>query len=561
MIRWRNARGTVSAAITRARHAEVARAVYVFAAMRLDDLIAALRRPDAWPDPRPEHVETLQTHISVLLFGNDRVLKIKKPIRTDFLDFSTLEQRQRYCAEEVRLNADLAPGVYRRVVAITRVPGGEPRIDGEGPTIEYAVEMTRLPSRDMLARRLAEGRVPDDLAPRLVVLLADFHDAAPRGPDVAEHGRAETLRERLAGNAAAASAGRTDPPASIVRTRFEQFLDELAPLLSARPAEGRIREGHGDLHAGNICLLDDRIVIYDRIEFEPAFRCIDVAAEIAFLAMDLDGHGAVRLADDVTAGYADRTDDPGLAPLQPLYRAHYALVRAKTEGMRAGEEEVDEAERHEAAEASEAYYRRAAGYLAGPCLVVMCGLPGTGKSTIARAVARPLSAAVVDSDAVRKSLFGLAATERVPESRRAEIYGREATDRTYAAMRKEAEHRLRLGRSVILDATHPTRDRRIEACRAAAALDRPSLVVQVSATREVVRERLVRRADDAMETSDADLSVHDRAADRFEPARRDEIERGRLVEIDAARDDGASAAARVLAAALDARITTPPGAS
>jgi len=493
-------------------------------------ILTALTDPAAYPAP-PAAITTIQTHASVLFFAGDRVYKVKKSVDLGFLDFSTLERRGHFCREEVRLNAALAPGVYLGVAPITRDAAGHIRIRGGGETIEYAVEMVRLPADRLLDRIIGDDRVPPGMIDELVESLARFHAAAATGDGVNDYGETAAVTKKILGNleqAAACTGEIPDEPAPdspaispalhthLVRWS-ERFIAEHDDLLRARVAAGRIREGHGDVHAGNICLSGRGILIYDRIEFSPAFRCCDVAAEIAFLAMDFDARGRRDLAAQLVGAYGRATGDPVLAGLQPLYRSHFAAVRGKVASLRARDAAVEPAQRARAWTESAGYFNLAAGYTLPAALVMMCGLPGSGKSWAARAIADRLGARHLASDHIRKGLAGMPPTLRPSDGQKAGLYSRDMTDRTYAAMLAAAREQLRSGRTVVADANFPSQALRSPFLALARDLAVPLVLVHTDSRPETIRERMLARAADAAEASDADYGVYLAARARFEP--------------------------------------------
>lgn len=471
----------------------------------LAELVRDLSRPAAYRRP-VERVERLETHVSLLFFAGDRVYKVKKPVDLGFLDFTTLARRRHFCEEEVRLNARLAPGVHLGVVPITGTPG-ELRIGGAAEPVEWAVEMVRLPAERMLDRLLAEDAVTTAELDAVVDLLVDFHREAATGEGVDRHGSPAATEKRVLDNFEQirrfverhAFPGRAS---ALARRDAERFLAERRELLLRRVAQGRIRDGHGDLHAGNLCLLGDRIIAYDRIEFSTALRCGDVAADLGFLLMDLDFRGHAGESRHLVRRYAAEAGDGELGELIDFYRSYRAMVRAKVElltwegesgSSRGGSDEHD------------AHWRRAAGYaqLAAaygmpPLLVITCGRPGTGKSWAAERLARPLGAAVLRSDVVRKEL---------PRGE-SELYSTEMTERTYEELLRRALAELAASRSIVVDATFARREHRARFIDAAARAGRRTLVLHVTAPPALVRERMARRASDPAEVSDADWQVY-----------------------------------------------------
>lgn len=493
----------------------------------MTDLHRALLEPAAYPE-RVAEVGTIETHISRLYFVGSRVYKVKKSIRLPFLDYSTLERRRRCAEEEVRLNRRLAGDTYLGVVAITRDAGGAVRVGGDGDVIEYAVEMKRLPAHLMLDARLERGEVDNELVDRIVDRLVTFHAQASTGHGVDEHATPAAIRALVTGNlrelADAASALEPYEARCFSENRrahlagwLDAFFDAHGDLFLRRVAEGRIREGHGDLHAGNVCVLDDRLVIYDCIEFNAAFRCVDVAAELAFFGLDLDLRGFRGFARLLARRYADRAGDPDLIRLIPFYEVHYACVRAKVGLLRARGAAVGSEARRAAVADARRYLDLAARRTLPPILAILCGLPGSGKSTVARVAADAIEATVLRSDVIRKRLAGHAPTDRVAADDEQGLYAPAMSDHVYATMLADASGHLADGRSAVVDAAFASAARRAPFLAEAKRGASPFVCIHVHAPEAVVIERLERRAADPEEPSDADGTVYRNVAARFEP--------------------------------------------
>ncbi len=272
--------------------------------------------------------ELRETHISWVLMGRERVYKIKKPVRFSFLDFSTFERRRFFCGEEVRLNRRLSPDVYLGVVRITEGTGG-PEIGGEGRTIEHAVEMRRLDESKKMDALLKEGKVDEGDIGRLAGAVADFHRKAE---PAAGYGSPETALAQAAdlGNFRETIEKATGLGAWVDRllSRSAAFVKRNRGLMKRRMEEGHVRDCHGDLHSGNV-FLQEGIRIIDCIEFSPDFRCIDVASDLAFMAMDLDYAGRDDLSGRLVEEYLRHKPDEGLEQLLPFYKCYRANVRAK----------------------------------------------------------------------------------------------------------------------------------------------------------------------------------------------------------------------------------------
>ena len=277
-----------------------------------------------------------------------------------------------------------------------------------------------------------------------------------------------------------------------------------------------MREGHGDLHAGNSCCLDAVPLIYDCIEFDPGLRCGDVAADLGFLAMDLDRRGFRGFSRYLVRRYAALADDPQLPLLMPLFKAQRALVRGKVASIRASDPALDEAHRAAArAEARHAFQLAACG-LMPPVLMLTCGLPASGKSWLARRLAEPFGALVLRSDVRRKQLAGLPPGARASAAWGQGLYAPEAIDRTYQALLDEAIANLDHGRTVIVDATFSDARHRRRFTETAARLDHPVVLVHLDCPEALARDRLAERAARPGGASDADVAVYERAREAFQ---------------------------------------------
>lgn len=304
-----------------------------------------LLRRDAYPH-RPNAIELVETHVSWVFLAGERVYKVKKPVDLGFLDFTAQDRRRFFCEEELRLNARLAPGIYLGIATIGRDAEGRLAVGASGPPAEPCVEMRRLPADGMLDRRAARGAIGEREIEALAELLARFHRDARRGDEVAVHGTAERVRFLCEENFAALLPWAVAPAVGdplVPREEFARlrawthaFLDEHDALFRRRVREGRIVEGHGDLHAGNLCFVDGEPVAFDALEFAPRFRCADVACDLAFLTMDLRHNARAALAERFAVRYAALSGDEEVALLLPFYEAYRALVRAKIAALRAG---------------------------------------------------------------------------------------------------------------------------------------------------------------------------------------------------------------------------------
>jgi uncharacterized protein len=323
-----------------------------------------------------------ETHIGVVFLIGDLAYKLKKPVRTAFLDFSTRQRRLAACQREVELNRRLAPDVYLGVAEVTGV---------DGRPWEHLVVMRRMPEERRLATLLGTGAPLDDPVRALARRLAAFHATARRDPQITAQGGRDALRARWTDNFAELRGFRgtvlDDALIAELQRRALRFLDGREPLLAARQLTGRIIDGHGDLLTDDIFCLEDGPRVLDCLEFDDRLRYLDGLDDAAFLAMDLEYHGAAQLGARFLDWYAEFAGDPAPAALRHHYIAYRALVRAKVACLRS--EQGDASVHDESREQAQHYADIAARHLrtAEVRLVLVGGLPGTGKSTLSDALA------------------------------------------------------------------------------------------------------------------------------------------------------------------------------
>ena len=506
--------------------------------MDLARSIEALSAPSAYTG-RVEGVEVHQTHISVVFLAGPHAYKIKKPVALGFIDYSTLERRRHCCEEEVRLNRRLAADVYLGVVPVTK-DGETIRMEGEGEVLEWAVKMRRLPESATLRALIARGELTARALADLARRLAEFHRAAEAGPEVAAHCRFEAIAANARDNLdqSVTQVGETLSRSTLdrLRVRTERALEGLRETIEERAARGIPRDTHGDLRLEHVYRFPDRRppddwVVVDCIEFDARYRHADPVADIAFLAMELDLEGRHDLAVAFVREYLRAAGDPDGENVLPFYRSYRAAVRGKVEGMKLAEPEIPEADRTRARGRARALWLHALSELEEPdrrpCLVMLAGLPGTGKSTLARGLAERAGFAVIRSDVVRKELAGLGGVS-VDDAFGDGIHTTEWDERTYAECLRLAEEILFQAGRVLVDASFREESRRrtfLDAARRCGIFGR---LLLCQAPPDVVRRRLDHRRDDA---SDAGWRIYQEAALRWEEP--SEATRQATAEIDA----------------------------
>ena len=468
--------------------------------------------------------ELLETHISWVFLEEDCVYKVKKPVSLGFLDFSTPGARLRACEQEVLLNQRLSAGVYRGVVPITRGKDGTHRMGGTGDAVDYAVHMRRLSDTGRADLRLRDGRLGPDDVRRIAQRLAEFHAGAERSARIDAFGSIDTIRGNVIENFAQARALSAQFIAPEQEREIERaqiaFLYGHQPLFEQRVRTGRIRDGHGDLRLEHIYLEPDRLDIIDCIEFNERFRYADVAADLAFLAMDLVHQDRTDLAEDLLAAYAQASGDYDLYALIDFYEAYRAYVRAKVAIFLASDEHAGTGPRSRAERAARSYFLHALAAqrepLSPPVLIAVGGLIASGKSFASSRLAEGLHGPVVDTDRTRKQLAGVGAEEPIPEAPFAGAYSAGFSERVYAEVLRRAEVVLASGRPVVIDASFRAAGGRLAARNLARRYGVPFRFVECRVPREVALERLRERAR-RPSVSDGREAIYDDFAARWEP--------------------------------------------
>ncbi len=500
--------------------------------------LQALLQPAAYPHAVRE-VQLIETHISWVFLTGEFAYKVKRPVQFPFVDLRSAERRAFFCAEELRLNRRFAPELYLGVSPVT-FEGGRARIDGPGEVIDHAVCMRQFPATDELAALLAGDELGLAALSTFGRELARLHEALPRPGAEDPWGRPESVRALLSRNLAEClQAAEKLGTAQTLRSLSEAYVARIEgaePWIASRRAAGRVRECHGDLHAGNVARYGGRLLAFDCIEFEPAFRWIDVAEEIGCLHMDLCARQFDAYAQAFIGGYLLESGDYSACRLLRLYGAHRALVRAKVAALRAAE--ATDAQSRDTARGEHGRYLDCARELLAvrrPRLILMCGLSGSAKTWLAERLAPALRAVHLRSDIERKRLAGLAPGQRSGSALGQGLYAAAMSAATYERLRQCAAEVLGGGLSVIVDATCQRREQRERLSSLGAACEARVDVVFCHAPHEVLEARIAARQDAAADASEADRGVLARQQARFEPICA--AERLAVVDADTTRAD------------------------
>ncbi len=467
--------------------------------------------------------QVIETHISCLLLTGPYVYKFKKPVDLGFLDFSSPEARHFYCEEELRLNGQLSPELYQGLVRVT----GDiehPELDGGGPLLEYAVKMRQFPEAQRLDHVAERGELKPEHIDALADLLADFHLHSPSAPQDSRFGEPAEVRRPVLENFSQISPllNHAEQRAMLdeVRQWTEQTLLMLQEDFQQRRHDGWVRECHGDLHLGNIALFEGRVTLFDRLEFSPALRWIDVMSDLAFLIMDLRQRGQHQLAMRLLNRYLEQSGDYlGLGVLR-FYVIYRAMVRAKVAILQARQRVEQGLDATGQTEEFIHYLRTARDYTrpaATAPLIITHGLSGSGKSWLGAQLAESLGALRLRSDVERKRLFALQPTDRVPSAVGQGLYQPDVSRETYRRLHAAAYMVLDAGCPVILDATFLDREQRDLMRRLAQTSGAPFIILDVRAPEAILRARILARHQEQRDASDADLKVLEHQLEKQDP--------------------------------------------
>lgn len=515
-------------------------------------LIATLlREPHRFPHPVPS-IKLLETHISRVLLTGAHAYKFKKPVNLGFLDFSSLEQRRFYCHEELRLNRRLAPELYEAVVSVTGSPD-DPRFDGTTTAIDYAVRMRQFPEGARLDEVSDRGELTRAHIDQIVATLAAFHRHAPAAGTDSLHGTAAGIGDRTRQNfeqieahcADEALCARMQP----LRVWSEAQLHALHDDFELRRREGWIRECHGDLHLANMALVDDRVVIFDALEFSDDLRWIDPLSEVAFLYMDLEHRGHSALARHFLNDYLEAANDYQGLGLFQYYLAYRAMVRAKVAAIEAHQHRKEPARVKAALDTLQSYLELAARYSAPRervPLIVLRGFSGCGKTWLSTRLIESLGAVRLRSDVERKRLLGLAPEECTNSGIASGAYAPEITEKTYQRLLALAYPILDARFPAVIDATFLLRAQRAPFQRLARIADVPFVILDLYAPESLLRERIAQRNRAGHDASEATLAVLEHQQNIAEPLTSEE--HACTVGVDAAHISDLDALGRVLLA-------------
>jgi uncharacterized protein len=320
-------------------------------------VVEAMLKPEAYSQD-PGKIELIQTHISFVFLTKNYVYKVKKAVNFGFLDFSTLDKRRLFCEKELELNRRLCPEIYLEVVPIKK--SDVIKVDAQGETIEYALKMKRLPQERIMTVLLKENKVDKKIIDEIAQIVAQFHSRTQTNPEISQFGSLKIVKtnwdENFSQTTKYINQTISQTEFQFIQTKINSFIEKNKALFESRITNNRIRDCHGDLHSGNI-FVTDKICIFDAIEFNDRFRYSDVAADVTFLAMDLDFQRRSDLADYFIEQYLAYSNDQQLTQLLSFYKCYRAYVRGKVISFRIDDPNITSEEKISATKEAQAYFK------------------------------------------------------------------------------------------------------------------------------------------------------------------------------------------------------------
>jgi len=485
-------------------------------------LITALLSPTCYPHACSE-IRLIETHISWVILTGEYAYKIKKPLNLGFLNFDSLEKRHHYCKEELRLNQRLAPQIYRDMVAIY-YDNQHVFVAKQHPeAIEFAVRMNQFSQTQMLESCLQRHSIENRHIEQLANDIAHFHLTISHHQINTHHGSVSTIQHAMEDNFHHIKQCLPDTVLNELHQSTLKTYQSLQPMMEQRLQRGFVRECHGDMHLGNMVMLEDRITLFDCIEFNPDFFWIDVMSDIAFLLMDLQQRGYSEWANYLLNHYLSNTGDYAGLPLLPLYQSYRAMVRAKVNAILI-QQHGDAKDQQTALESVNAYLQLAHQFIqpSSGALIITRGLSGSGKSYLCQQLAPKLNAIHLRSDVERKRIFSMNANTDTCIPLTQKYYSPQANQTTYQHLITISKLLIEHGFTVLVDATFIAPED-IEHFQQLAAEKRCAFaILQLDAHPQQLHNNILQRQQNTNDPSDADLNVLTKQQQRYQPLEENE---------------------------------------
>ncbi|GAB6070258.1 bifunctional aminoglycoside phosphotransferase/ATP-binding protein [Thiomicrorhabdus hydrogeniphila] len=485
-------------------------------------LIDALLDPSTYSHP-VDVITTIETHISIVFLTGQYAYKLKKPVNFGFLDFSNKQNRKKYCFLEVELNQRTAPHLYLGVNQINtlnhKISISEASINtNEDAHIEdYLVKMRQFDPNMVLGRLLNQGILDHKMIDALTFQITQFHKKAQTVVQSSKYGSPRAQLQPMLDNFATLQNYVTDKQTQtdlidLQKWTFEKY-NQLESRLSKRKIQGFVKACHGDLHLDNITLIDDLPVLFDGIEFNEAFRWIDVMNDLAFLLIDLEFKQQQTVSYKILSLYLSQTLDYNGLFILNFYRVYRTMVRAKITALRAQQLIKNSYEKNQVEHIANQYIQQAVGYSQKETdikCILISGVAGSGKSYFANQLLENLpdfNAIIISSDRIRKSLFGLEAQQRSNAQQKQQLYSAQMNQKTYRALADYADICLKNGFNVIIDATFLKQEHRQNFYDLASKNHAKSYLFSLSAEIETTEKAITLRQAENDNPSDADCEV------------------------------------------------------
>lgn len=427
-------------------------------------LLNIIKKPSLYGN-HIKKVKIIQTHISYVVLTGKYAYKFKKPVNFGFLDFSTLKKRKYFCEEEIRLNRRICPEIYLEVVTLNR-KNDNITFNGSGEVIDYAVKMKEFPQSFILNKLIEKNKIDEKIIENIVDMLVNFYKSSKSTNDINYFGTTEVIKNNTEENfdqtKGFINLTITKEKFDFIKKRTNNFINANTNFFDERIKNGFIKDCHGDLHSGNIVLLDDKIYIFDCIEFNKRFRYSDVASDIAFLSMDLDFLGKPYLSSYLIEKYVDKSKDENIFNILNFYKCYRAFIRGKVIGFKLNDKKIDQLEKEKTIKLAKKYFDLAYFYSklfsknkkdVKPIFFITTGLTGSGKTTVARKFAVDYNAKMISTDTVRKEFAGIDKYERHFDAYNTGLYSPIKMKQIYNKIFDKADILLNSKKNVVLDAT------------------------------------------------------------------------------------------------------------
>ena len=510
--------------------------------MKYEQFLKQLKNPETY-DKKSLSIKHIQTHISHVILTGEYAYKIKKPVDFGFLDFTTIDKRKKFCEEEIKLNKRLCPEIYLELVKITQ-DNDKIKINGTGKIIEYAVKMMQFSQKNIMTKLLEDNKITEEDIEKIVKRLVKFYKKSKNTKEIDIYGTIDIIKQNTDENFEQTkkyiNQTITRENYDFIKKSTNDFLKNKKETFNKRVKEGYILDCHGDLHSGNIVIMNKKVCIFDCIEFNKRFRYSDVASDIAFLAMDLDYQGKPYLSSNLISNYIKESKDDDILKILNFYKCYRAYVRGKVISFRLDDSNITKEEKKQIKQTAKKYFELSNYYAKlfsedtktknKNLLFITSGLTGTGKTTTAKKISIDYRANLISTDEVRKELEGIDKYERHHDAYNTGLYSPEKMIKTYEKIIEKANILLKEGENVILDATFKTNKLREMAERIASENKSRLIILHTICPEKIVKNHLQKRVQ-KKSISDGRWEIYLKQKDTFEQLKKED----NVIDIDVSK--------------------------